>query len=80
MDQWSFNDSHWNNFIGDLVAYASSVDPHTPCGFVGGQCPNVFGGYDYAKLMRKVQFPEEYNSGSSQAIIRSFNPHGRFRQ
>ncbi len=76
MDQWSFNDSYWNNFIGDLVEYANSVDPHTPCGFVGGQCPSPFGGFDYAKLMRKIQFIESYNIGSSQAIIRSFNPHG----
>ena len=75
MDQWTFNDSYWLNFIGDLVEYANSVDPHTPCGFVGGQAPNAFGGYDYAKLMRKVQLIESYNIGSSQAIIRSFNPH-----
>ncbi len=74
MDQWTFNDSVWCNFLGDLVEYANSVDPATPCGFVGGQCPNAFGGYDYARLMRKVQFIESYNIGSSQAIIRSFNP------
>lgn len=75
MDQWTFNDSYWLNFIGDLVEYANSLDPHTPVGFVGGQSPNAFGGYDYAKVMRKVQFIEAYNLGSSQAIIRSFNPH-----
>lgn len=75
MDQWTFNDSYWNNFLGDLVEYANRVDPRTPCGFVGGQAPSAFGGYDYAKLMRKVQFLESYNLGSSQAIIRSFNPH-----
>ena len=75
MDQWSVNDSYWNNFIGDLVEYANSIDPATPCGFVGGPAPNAFGGYDYAKVMRKVQFIEAYNLGSSQAIIRSFNPH-----
>jgi hypothetical protein len=74
MDQWSFNDSYWCNFLGDLVEYANSVDPDTPCGFVGGQSPNAFGGYDYAKLMRKIQYVEAYNLGSSQAIIRSFNP------
>jgi len=74
MDQWTFNDSYWLNFIGDLVEYANSVDPQTPCGLVGGQNPSPFGGYDYAKLMRKVQFIEAYNIGSSQAIIRSFNP------
>ncbi|MFB3892738.1 MAG: beta-galactosidase trimerization domain-containing protein [Phycisphaerae bacterium] len=76
MDQWTFNDSYWNNFIGGLVEYANSIDPDTPCGFVGGQAPNAFGGYDYAKIMKKVQFIEAYNLGSSQAIIRSFNPRG----
>jgi hypothetical protein len=75
MDQWTFNDSYWLNTIGDLVVYSNTLDPRTPCGFVGGQAPNAFGGYDYAKLMRKVQFIESYNIGSSQAIIRSFNPN-----
>ncbi len=75
MDQWSFNDSHWCNLIGGLVEYANTLDPATPVGLVGGQQPSAFGGYDYAKLMRKVQFLESYNLGSSQAIIRSFNPH-----
>ncbi|HTH46710.1 MAG TPA: beta-galactosidase trimerization domain-containing protein [Candidatus Limnocylindria bacterium] len=75
MDQWTFNDSLWANYVGSLVEYANGLDPATPCGFVGGQAPSAFGGYDYAKLMRKVQFIEAYNLGSSQAIIRSFNPH-----
>ena len=74
LDQWSFNDSHWGNFLGGLVEFTNSLDPDTPCGIVGGQSPNAFGGYDYAKLMRKVQFIESYNLGSSQAVIRSFNP------
>ena len=75
MDQWSFNDSYWCNFVGDLVEYANGVDPATPAGIVGCQGPSAFGGYDYAKLMGKVQFLEAYNIGSSAAIIRSFNPH-----
>ena len=75
MDQWTFNDAYWANFLGDLVSFSNALDPHTPCGFVGGQNPSPFGGYDYARLMRKVQFIEAYNMGSSQAIIRSFNPH-----
>ncbi|MGH9438682.1 MAG: beta-galactosidase trimerization domain-containing protein, partial [Terriglobia bacterium] len=74
MDQWTYNDSVWCNFLGDLVAYANQIDPHTPCGVAGGQNPSPFG-YDYAKLMRKVQFLEAYNNGSSQAVARSFNPH-----
>ena len=74
MDQWTFNDSYWCNFLGELVDYANSIDPATPCGIVGGQAPNAFGGYDYAKLMRKIQYIEAYNLGNSQSIIRSFNP------
>jgi hypothetical protein len=74
MDQWTFNDAYWANYLGDLVEYANTIDPETPCGIVGGQSPNAFGGFDYARLMRKVQFIESYNLGSSHAIIRSFNP------
>lgn len=75
MDQWSFNDSTWCNLLGDLVEYANTVDPATPCGIVGGQAPSAFGGYDYAKLMRKIQYIEAYNLGGSQALIRSFDTH-----
>ncbi len=56
---------------------SNSIDPDTPCGWVGGQAPNAFGGYDYAKVMRKVQFLEAYNIGGSQAIIRSLQPAQR---
>ena len=72
MDQWTFNDSLWNNFIGDLVEFANSVDPATPCGYVGGQGISPFGGYDAAKYMRKVQWIESYGAGG---ILRSLNPH-----
>ncbi|NRA38077.1 MAG: beta-galactosidase trimerization domain-containing protein [Planctomycetes bacterium] len=74
LDQWTYNDSVWCNLLGRLVEYGNSIDPKTPVGFVGGQSPNAFGGFDYAKLMRKIQFLEAYNLGSSQAVIRSFNP------
>ena len=74
MDQLTFNDSYWNNYLGGLVEYANTIDPETPVGFEGGQCPNAFGGFDYAKVMRKVQWLEAYNIGGSQSIVRSFNP------
>lgn len=74
LDRITYNDSVWANFLGRLVEVANETDPETPCGFVGGQSPNMWGGYDYAKLMKKIQFIEAYDLGSSQAIIRSFNP------
>ena len=80
LDRMTFNDSYWANYLGRLVEVANKADPDTPCGFVGGQSPNLFGGFDYVKLMKKIQFIEAYNLGSSQAIIRSFNPKNSLPQ
>jgi len=80
LDRMTYNDSYWANFVGDLVEASNAADPDTPCGFVGGQSPNLFGGYDYAKLCKKIQFIEAYNIGSSQAVIRSFNPQNAMPQ
>jgi hypothetical protein len=80
LDRITYQDSVWANFLGALVTSANRVDPAVPCGFVGGQAPNMWGGYDYAKLMKKIQFIEAYNLGSSQAIIRSFNPRNAMPQ
>ncbi len=77
LDRMTYNDSYWANFVGELVSYSNSLDPNVPCGFVGGQSPSLWGGYDYAKLMKKIQFIEAYDLGSSQEIIRSFNPDNR---
>jgi hypothetical protein len=73
LDRLTYNDSVWASFLGDLVTSANAVDPSTPCGFVGGQSPNAWGGFDYAKLTKKVQFIEAY-LGTAQSIIRSLNP------
>ena len=74
MDELTFNDSVWNNLIGDLVEYANTIDPDHPCGYEGAQCPNFFGGFDYAKLTRKVQWIEPYNLGGGIALVRSLTP------
>lgn len=75
MNQLSFNDSYWNNFLGDLVEFSNKLDPNTPVGYVGAQSPNPFGGYDYAKIMKKVQFLEAYGLDDTQSVVRSFNPN-----
>lgn len=73
-DAWSYMDSQLLNLVGDLVEEANRVDPDTPCGFVGAQCPAPYGGFDYAKIARKVQFLEAYDIGATAEILRSFNP------
>jgi hypothetical protein len=74
LDRMTYNDSVWANLIGRLVEHCNREDPATPCGFVGGQAPNLWGGYDWAKLAKKIQFVEAYDLGSAQEILRSFSP------
>ncbi len=74
LDRMSYNDSVWANFLGDLVRRANQLDPATPCGIVGAQPPSLWGGYDYAKLMKKVQWLEPYPRGSAPEIARSLAP------
>jgi hypothetical protein len=73
-DAISYMDSQLCNLIGELVAHANEIDPQTPVGVVGGQCPAPYGGYDYAKLMRKIQFLEPYDLGAAAEIARSLGP------
>ena len=73
LDRITYNDSVWANFLGTLVEYSNTLDPETPCGYVGSQSPNLWGGFDYAKNCKKIQFIEAY-LGTAQSIIRSFNP------
>ncbi len=74
LDRLSYQDSVWANLIRALVEHSNRLDPSIPCGIVGAQSPNIWGGYDYAKLSKAVQFIEAYDLGSAQEILRSFNP------
>jgi len=73
LDRMSYNDSVWANLLGGLVERCNREDPETPCGIVGAQGPGLWGGFDYAKLARKVQFIEAYDLGSSHEILRSLD-------
>jgi len=72
MDWRAFMDSHFAAAISDLTNHANQIDPDTPAGFVGGQQPSAYGGFDYEKIARSVQFIEAYDIGASNEILRSF--------
>ncbi|MFH0945100.1 MAG: beta-galactosidase trimerization domain-containing protein [Planctomycetota bacterium] len=72
LDRMSYNDSVLAVFVGSLVREANRIDSETPCGIVGCRAPGLFGGYDYAKLMKQIQFAEIYDNGSAPEIGRSF--------
>jgi hypothetical protein len=72
MDFRQFMDFQFASVLSELTRYANSLDPKTPAGFVGGQGPGPWGGYDYAKLSRAVQWMEAYDVHGTNEILRSF--------
>ena len=72
MDFRQFMDFQFASVLSELSRYTNSLDPKTPAGFVGMQGPSPWGGYDYAKLSRAVQWTEAYDIHGSNEILRSF--------
>ncbi len=67
MEWRHFMDYQFAKVLSDLTQYANKLDPRIPAGFVGGQQPSAYGGYDYAYLSRAVQWME-----GSDELLRSF--------
>lgn len=72
MDWRSYMDSQFASVLGELTQFTNTRDADTPAGFVGGQNPSAYGGFDYEKLCRSVQFMEAYDIGGTNEILRSF--------
>ncbi|MEE4358645.1 MAG: alpha-amylase family protein [Desulfococcaceae bacterium] len=68
----TFMDYQFAAVLAELTRYANEKDPDIPAGFVGGQAPSPWGGYDYARLCRCVQWMEAYDIHSTNEILRSF--------
>jgi len=71
MDWRSFMDTQFADCLAELVRVTNTLDPSTPAGFVGGQQPSPYGGYDYAKICKVVQWIESYDIGGTNEILRS---------
>jgi hypothetical protein len=72
MDFRQFMDFQFSDVLSELVRYTNELSPNIPAGFVGGLSPNTWGGYDYARLSRAVQWMEAYNIHETNEILRSF--------
>jgi hypothetical protein len=72
MEWRHFMDYQFAQVLADLTRYTNSLDPTIPAGFVGGQQPSAYGGYDYALLSRAVQWMEATDLGDTNEILRSF--------
>ncbi|PCJ61332.1 MAG: hypothetical protein COA79_07050 [Planctomycetota bacterium] len=71
-DWRSYMDTQFADCLKKMTHYANSLDPKRPTGFVGGQGPTAFGGYNWRKLSKSAQWCEAYESGGNNEIIRSF--------
>jgi hypothetical protein len=71
MDWRSYMDTQFADCLAGLARFTNTLDPTTPAGFVGGQQPSPYGGYDYAKIARSVQWIEAYDIGGTCEILRS---------
>jgi len=72
MEWRHFMDYQFAQVLADLTRYTNKLDPTIPAGFVGGQQPSAYGGYDYALLSRAVQWMESSDLGGTNEILRSF--------
>lgn len=74
-DHREFMDASFADLLARLTKVANELDPAHPAGFVGGQAPAAYGGYDYGRLAEAVQFMEAYDIGATNEILRSlFGP------
>ena len=72
IDFRSFMGYQFAAVLSELVRYTNKLDPNTPAGFVGGQGPAPWGGYNYALLSRAVQWMEAYDIHGTSEILRSW--------
>ena len=72
IDFRSFMDYQFAAVLSELTRYTNQIDPGIPAGFVGGQAPGPWGGYNYALLSRSVQWMEAYDIHGTNEILRSW--------
>ncbi|MFC1822445.1 beta-galactosidase trimerization domain-containing protein [Thermodesulfobacteriota bacterium] len=72
MDFRQFMDFQFAAVLSEMTRYTNTLAPGIPAGFVGGLGPGPWGGYDYALLIRAVQWMEAYDVHGSNEILRSW--------
>jgi hypothetical protein len=72
MDFRSFMDYQFAAVLSELTRFTNRIDSKIPAGFVGGQGPGPWGGYNYALLSRAVQWMEAYDIHGTNEILRSW--------
>ncbi|MFO7899268.1 MAG: beta-galactosidase, partial [Planctomycetota bacterium] len=77
-DHRDFMNSTFARTFDAMTKRVKQHDPAALCGPCGTQCPAVFGGYDFAKIVPPTDWVEAYDFGGSVDCYRSFKPRRDF--
>lgn len=67
-----FTDAAFADSVGRAASRIRSLRPGVPVGMEGGAPPSAFGGMDWWRLMKVLDFVEPYDIGGTHALVRSF--------
>lgn len=73
-DHRAFTDHSLAALIAMLRAEARRAGVTAPVGFLGGQAPAPYGGYDWSRLVGAVDWVEAYDEGGAMEVIRGLAP------
>jgi hypothetical protein len=71
-DHREFMDDSFARIAREYAAEIRKYDPEALCGLEGTQCPWVFGGWDFSKLVPELDWAEPYAYACVPDIFRSF--------
>ncbi len=74
VDSREYIDQNFADTLQELVEFTNKLDPTRPAGYVGSGGPTAYGGYDYEKICKVIQWIEAYDIGGTDAIVRSLMP------
>ena len=78
-DHLAFRDHLLAHRVAGLLDRVRRLRPALPSGFLGGQAPAAWGGYDWSLLARRATFLEAYDIGGARDVAASFAPSGARR-
>ena len=78
LEPWADHRSFMDQVLADTLAMLRSearrLDVAVPVGFLGGQAPAPYGGYDWGRLLESVDWVEAYDQGGAMEVIRGLGP------
>jgi len=77
-DHRNFVNETFRRVCADLSDEIKAHDPEAWVGLAGTQCPSVFGGYDFGRLVPILDWAEPYDYGASLDLVRSFRRRREF--